>query len=135
MASAGTLPAAWHTHLWIYLKSGIYWSNQEGFWLKLHAHQQKKKPQTPKTILWFKKKGLIDSGEVATTGDFQCNADSLEKQVKAAASGRRGGRWGEKREVKKNRGRHRIDEVKMEPEMAVKRKAEVATVKWISSGG
>lgn len=36
---------------------------------------------------------------------------------------------GEKRELKKNRGSHRIDEVKMEPEMAVKRKAEVAKVK------
>lgn len=36
---------------------------------------------------------------------------------------RRGGR-----ERKKNRGRHRIDEREMEPEMAVKSKAEVAEV-------
>lgn len=68
---------------------------------------------------------------MATTGVFQYNADSLETPVKEAASRRRGAniQMGGKRELKKNRGRHRTDEVKMEPEMAAKRKAEVAKVK------
>lgn len=51
------------------------------------------------------------------------NTDPLEKQQRVGGEEER-----EKRELKKNRSRHRIDEVKMEPEMAAKREAAVPKV-------